>query len=106
MGWGEPHARIPGIRDQLVEHGDLIPRERILQVLAVLGVTDPATVAALSIEQVTHGPGEWTGQVTIIRRQTIRRRIPGAGLNGPGHTIERTREHRQHIPIADTPEDT
>lgn len=96
-------AEIPGVRSGLVERGALIPRERILQVLALLGIDHPDTVAALSIDQVTAEPGQWRGQVTVIRRSTYRQRIAGPGLNGPARFVEHHTERRQHIPIIEEP---
>lgn len=95
---------LPAVRAHAIERGDLIPRDRIDAVLALLGIRDPGSVAALSIDQVDARAGEWAGQITIIRRTTYRQRITGPGLNGPARFVEHHQERRTHIPI--TPEDT
>lgn len=109
MPWGERdqtpiERRFPGVRAECIERGDLIPRDRIDQVLALLGIRSPDTVAALMIDGIANDEGQWRGQVTVIRRSTTRRRIDGVGLNGPARFVEHTTEHRSTAQIIDTPE--
>lgn len=82
----------PAVRAELVERGLVIDRHKLAQVIRVLGISDPGSVSALTIDAF---------QVTVIRRSTSRKVTPGKGLNGRGEVSEQVHERKERFVIVD-----